>query len=114
MKVYDHYFSFEGRISRKEYWIDYCLKLFLPAYIIGFIIDILLFGGMPVGTLLISISLMIPSLTCLVKRWHDHGRSGLWALIILIPIVGTIWNIIVVGFLRGTKGPNIYGDDPLT
>jgi hypothetical protein len=34
-------------------------------------------------------------------------------LINLIPIIGWIWAIIELFFLRGTPGPNVYGPDPL-
>ncbi|MGQ0485996.1 MAG: DUF805 domain-containing protein [Hyphomicrobiales bacterium] len=54
-----------------------------------------------------------PTLAIYAKRWHDRGKSGWWMLIILIPLIGPIWVLIELGFLRGTKGPNHYGPDPL-
>ena len=42
-----------------------------------------------------------------------RGRSGWFQLIMLIPIIGSIWLLVEVGFLRGTVGSNKYGDDPL-
>ena len=47
-----------------------------------------------------------------VKRWHDRDKSGWMALISLIPILGTVWVLVELGFLGGTKWANRYGDDP--
>jgi len=47
------------------------------------------------------------------KRWHDRNKSGWWSLILLIPIVGPIWMLVELGFLRGTEGTNNYGPDPI-
>lgn len=54
-----------------------------------------------------------PKIAISVKRWHDRNKSGWWVFINLIPIVGPIWALVEQGFLRGTQGPNDYGDDPL-
>jgi uncharacterized membrane protein YhaH (DUF805 family) len=72
-----------------------------------------------------------------IKRLHDRGKSGWWILLfwlgpsvlgsanstmpdttgaMILPFAGTIvgiWGLIELGFLRGTRGPNIYGPDPL-
>ena len=34
---------------------------------------------------------------------------GWWVLIGLIPIIGALWLLIELGFLKGTDGPNRYG-----
>jgi len=52
------------------------------------------------------------SLALTVKRWHDRGKSGAWALLGLIPIVGWTWQGIKCGFLEGTLGPNRFGPSP--
>lgn len=31
----------------------------------------------------------------------------------LLSMIAMIWLLVVIGFLRGTKGPNRFGDDPL-
>jgi uncharacterized membrane protein YhaH (DUF805 family) len=35
-------------------------------------------------------------------------------LVMLIPIIGSIWLFIETGLLRGTIGPNRYGGDPVS
>ena len=60
---------------------------------------------------------MIPlvwvSLAIQVKRWHDTGNSGLWIFIVFIPIFGFLYSLVWLGFVKGSTGPNKYGDDPL-
>ena len=46
------------------------------------------------------------------KRWHDRNKSAWWILIAFIPIIGALWFLIECGFLKGTVGPNRFGDDP--
>ena len=73
-------------------------------------------AGLPEVAALITFPLMIAliwaSLAINVKRWHDRDKSGLWILIGVIPILGPIWNFIETGCLRGTVGPNRFGNDP--
>ena len=47
------------------------------------------------------------------KRWHDRNKSALWILFTLIPIIGQIWALVELGFIRGTKGHNRFGPDPM-
>ena len=56
---------------------------------------------------LIWVSFALP-----IKRWHDRDKSGWWILITFIPIIGAVWAFVENGCLRGTEGPNRYGDDP--
>jgi uncharacterized membrane protein YhaH (DUF805 family) len=47
----------------------------------------------------------------LVRRLHDTGRSGRWALIGFVPIVGTI--VLLVFTLQDSEaGENKYGVSP--
>ena len=48
-----------------------------------------------------------------VKRWHDRDKSGWWVLIGLIPLIGAIWALVELGFLKGTYGKNRFGPDRL-
>ena len=46
------------------------------------------------------------------KRLHDINRRGWWQLVGLVPVFGQLAVIIVCGFVKGTIGPNRFGDDP--
>lgn len=65
-----------------------------------------------------ALFLFIPfywSAFCLMrKRCHDIGRSSWWLLLLLVPIVGALWVVAVLGFRRGNPGDNQYGPDPRT
>ena len=51
---------------------------------------------------------LIPAIIVHIKRFHDRDKSGWWLLIVLIPIIGAIWLLIELGFLKGTSGPNRF------
>ena len=103
------WFSFRGRISRKEYWLHYALPLcVIPIF--GALID----GAAEANgilSLIIALVLLVPSLAGAMKRIHDRDRSGWFLLVWLIPLIGPIWMVVELGFLRGTDGPNRFGRD---
>ncbi len=45
-----------------------------------------------------------------IRRYHDRNKSAWWLLLSLIPLVGGLWMFIELGFLKGTEGPNGYGN----
>ena len=54
---------------------------------------------------------LIPTIALGVRRLHDIGKSGLWYLLILVPLVGPV--ILLIWFCRlGDYGENAYGPDP--
>ena len=110
-------FSLNGRITRSDYW----LKWYLPAMVLVILAAVLdgalgladpQIGVGPI-TAVIYLAMFWPSIAVSVKRLHDRDKSGWFMLIMLIPIIGFIWIFVLVGFLRGTQGPNRFGDDPL-
>jgi len=62
--------------------------------------------------------LLVIGLTCwcgavvTIKRWHDLDKSGAWALLGFIPIVGWIGQTLMCSFSNGTRGPNRFGPAP--
>ena len=119
------WFSFSGRLNRKAYW----LKGFVLMSMIGLGVQLfgvlvgLMFGATGLGGMFgvaIALVVILPllvfnfwvSLALVVKRAHDLGHSGWWLLLFLVPIYN-LWMAIVMGFFRGTPGPNDYGPDPI-
>lgn len=112
--------SFEGRIGRATYW----LKFFVPYLVIsivltivdmsaGLMIDDGMGGGFGMLSSIFGLLSIWFSLAAGAKRCHDRGRSGWFQAIVLIPIIGAIWLLVELGFLRGTEGENRFGPDPL-
>jgi len=102
-------FTTDGRISRSQWWtvelvwLGVCVALgglMELAFIIEVMAVIFFWGG---GGL---------AFIAQIKRWHDRGKPGNWCLISFIPVIGWLWVVIELGFLRGTEGPNGYGNDP--
>ena len=96
--------SFDGRINRGKYWA--VVATFLVVSLIALRISVAMYY-------IVALAFIWPGLAVQVKRWHDRGKSGWWVLIMFVPLIGGIWALVELGFLRGTSGPNQYGDDPL-
>lgn len=103
-------FSFNGRIPRKTYWLWGVFALLGAAAGISMLLRI---AGVSETTteMLVQLLVVWPAVAVSVKRWHDRNKSGWWVLINLIPVVGALWTLVENGFLRGTPGPNRFGDD---
>jgi uncharacterized membrane protein YhaH (DUF805 family) len=106
------FFGLRGRVSRREFWLFGVLSLLGLA-----VVGQLLLGVARVpprrADLIVNLLLLWPALAVSVKRWHDRDKPGWWVLLNLLPVVGWLWAIVDNGFLRGTSGPNRFGDDPL-
>ncbi len=133
-------FMWDGRATRKEYW-KVVLKLVGSIVLVGIITVGLVIAdvnGKVVFTLtfLSSAILGLCSIPVSVRRLHDLGFSGLLLLPAIcigitsevcrssgdsgagqvLNVIGMIVNLLLgipMGFMRGTKGPNKYGVDPL-
>jgi uncharacterized membrane protein YhaH (DUF805 family) len=119
-------FSFQGRINRAKFWLVH-LGIFVveaivlslmggtAAIISGNYEQIIVVSGGATGAVwtIVGVLAFWISLALEVKRWHDRNKSGWWMLIILVPVIGSLWYLIECGFLKGTTGPNTYGPDPL-
>jgi len=98
--------SSEGRIGRGHWWIGAAVLLF------AWLVISLLFGSDGLVAFVLGLALMFAGIMLHIKRFHDRGKSGWWALIIFVPVIGFIWIIIDLGLLEGTPGPNDYGPAP--
>ena len=113
------YRDFRGRSRRSEYWF---IQLFLVVTNIAVaIIDLALMGwdvdrfianggGGIVGLVWILVTI-VPALAVLVRRLHDTGKSGWWALVGLLPLVGAIV-LLVFTVTDSSPGENKFGPSP--
>lgn len=70
-------------------------------------------GEQPFGivSILYSLAILIPGLAVTVRRLHDVGKSGWMILITLIPVIGTIW-LLVLTLTDSNPTENKYGALP--
>lgn len=138
--AYRKYATFTGRASLSEFWWWMLFELFTRGFL-GFIYTMTMLAlivplsvtaiapttGMPGPTeaaimgaifnpayfvlLAWSLSILLPSLAVMVRRFHDTGRSGWFVLVTFIPLVGTILMIV---FLAKASVPeaNEWGEPP--
>lgn len=140
MSLSQKFFSFKGRLRRRDYWLCSLaimltgLAVIVPA-VLGLKLDV--YTLRMVG-LCFGLVLMWPSMAVLVKRIHDRDKTGwmsanYWGpwlvstflslvpqfglgpvkviLDIAVTIVG-VWFLIEFGFMDGTQGKNAYGPSP--
>jgi uncharacterized membrane protein YhaH (DUF805 family) len=105
--------DFEGRSSRKEFWMFQLIYVGVAVLLFGGILDAVAGTG---GLILIlgvlsMLALTVPLIAVQVRRFHDQDRSGALAFINLVPYLGSLVVYILMA-MEGTKGPNQYGPDP--
>jgi uncharacterized membrane protein YhaH (DUF805 family) len=61
--------------------------------------------------LLYALAVILPGLAVYIRRLHDIGKSGWWYFIILIPLVGAIWMLVLL-LTDSQPGENKYGPNP--
>jgi uncharacterized membrane protein YhaH (DUF805 family) len=129
------WFGFTGRINRAKYWIVVLVN-------IGIVLVAALAAAMTVltplwyGVTVLFLALLVSGLAAAAKRLHDRDKSAWWILVFvvlpsaisgigqqfgeasvlvtgLISLAISIWAFVELGCLRGTRGPNRFGPDPL-
>lgn len=104
--------NFRGRANRREFWFWIAFVLIVYLLLRYFELNVLtpMAGYLPYeevpgylswtswGWLIVSV---LPTLALIVRRVHDHDRSG-WLALTILPLV---WWLIG----KGTRGPNRYG-----
>ena len=128
-------FSFSGRVGRSAYWMVTVAGIVLYLILVAWLTSLdpwempqvysnyytegtEIYWG-PASTKVIAalfagvwLVLIIIGLSVSVRRWHDHGKSGWWVLIALLPIVGGIYSFVMQGCMSGEPGSNQYGPPP--
>jgi len=116
----NRYADFSGRSRRSEYWF-FVLGNVLIVFALGIV------GGgiaaavgseeammIPVGLMAIFyLAVFIPTLALVVRRFHDQGKSGWFALLLLIPYLGGLV-VFVFMCLDSEPGANQWGPNPKT
>jgi uncharacterized membrane protein YhaH (DUF805 family) len=100
LAVFQNYANFSGRARRSEYWFFalFHMIIYISLLFLG------LFVRLPIFALVYAFAALVPSIAVAVRRMHDVGKSGWYAL---IPIYS-----LILTFTEGDKGDNQYGLDP--
>lgn len=115
IKCLKKYADFSGRTSRTEYW-----RFVSFVVIFMFVLFVLAVptendpNPNPIFAILLAVfsfALIIPSLAFAVRRLHDIGKSGWYILIGIIPIVGSIIQL-VWACTDSEHRTNEWGQDP--
>jgi uncharacterized membrane protein YhaH (DUF805 family) len=105
------FLSVRGRVSRRTFWLYGVLAL-LGLGLLGH--ALLGIAGVEQGSIEVIVNLLLvwPAVAISAKRWQDRDRAPWWVRISLVPVVGWLWALIDNGFVRGTPGPNRFGEPP--
>ena len=110
--------SWKGRLNRKRYFfrtvgftVVYCLAATFASVLAVLLMDaseatvegIVYFMSIPFAILVYFNT---------IKRLHDLDKSGWYLLLNFVPIINVIFSLYLI-FVKGTDGPNGYGEDPL-
>jgi uncharacterized membrane protein YhaH (DUF805 family) len=118
-------FGFQGRANRAKFWLV-ALAIFVVEAILFAVLgsnvamsddpqEALARMGPATSIVLLLFGILVTwiSIAVGIKRFHDRNKTGVWILIIFVPVIGGLWYLVECGFLKGTTGPNNYGPDPL-
>ena len=109
LDAYKQFANFDGRASRKQYWMFYLF------YLIGYIFFAIIDGLLRTGGLFIALFALVsllPNIAIITRRLHDIDKSGWWQLVIFVPIIGAIV-LLVFLVMKGTETENRFGSVPL-
>ena len=129
------WFTFSGRMRRREYWwkmfliVSVLVGVIVSAITLEFIAKVVYRIEMPAGvkSMLVGI-VIVTTIFCnvfaipvSVRRLHDFDLSGWWYLAFFLPSfipdapirsVASIALLLILGGIDGTCGPNRFGPDP--
>lgn len=105
--VFLKFLTWEGRAPRSEYWYFQLFLCFFPT-VLSLMVDqkdaaFLASGGM--------MFIFLPILSVTIRRLHDTDRSGWWAWLVLIPLIGPLILLIFM-LLPSDQYRNYYGENP--
>ncbi|GHS88945.1 DUF805 domain-containing protein [Campylobacterota bacterium] len=110
--VKNHYFDINGRTSRRAYWY-FTLYLVTGVVVLSAIdaLSLLPIIGFPILPTIFYMALFLPDLGISVRRLHDIDKSGWWALINAIPLIGILY-FFYLAAQPGTPGSNRFDENP--
>lgn len=96
-------FSFQGRISRHDWW--------LLALVAAILLLIARLFPQTLAIIVAALALAV-NLSATARRLHDLGYTGWLALGSFVPVIGPVIILVFCGFLAGAQTGNEYGPPP--
>lgn len=105
--------DYKGKTSRREFWWGVLANAIPMVVIIGLLAASLTYSSKPINTfsatMIVLLALfclveLLPSVTLIIRRMHDIGKSGFYIFVLFIPVLGFIWYLYLV-----TRPSNFYG-----
>lgn len=99
----------KGRMRRDRFWEAFTCNVFVVILLI--MLAMRVGGAFEYVQMIYQVVTVIPFVTGAIRRLHDTGKSGWFALLLLIPIFG--W-VALVMMLCGASNPetNRFGKNP--
>ncbi len=108
-----NYAVFSGRARRSEYWwaVLFLLAVSFPIALIDTVVffDTIVQTGSGPLSILFLLVILLPSISLLIRRFHDVGLSGWLVLLTFIPFAGAVFAF-VVAVLDSQRGDNRFGE----
>lgn len=105
-----HLFYLPNRINRMKHFALLITYLILPIILLPACVA---FDSIAITILymLFSLAAVINHIILHIKRLHDFDYSGIWVLLIFVPLIGFFW-FLTIALKRGTDGENRFGKKP--
>lgn len=97
--------DYKGHTSRSEFWWGVLGNALIMAALLALLIISLTCFTPQINTfsiiMIVLFSLfcvveLLPSITLIIRRMHDIGRSGYFIFVLFIPVAGYVWYIYLV------------------
>ena len=98
-------FDFNGRSSRREFWLGVLPNAVIMLLLIGLLVYSLLGFTTVINTFsvvmiavfaLFCLRELLPSVSLILRRMRDIGKSGGYIFVLFIPVIGFIWYLYLV------------------
>ena len=110
LAVWKKYADFNGRANRREFWTFVLINIVIGMVLVGATGDAT--NDQPgLLAMLFYLAALLPTIAVSARRLHDTNRSGWWAWLALVPVVGPLV-LLYFTVLPGDLQPNNYGPNP--
>jgi uncharacterized membrane protein YhaH (DUF805 family) len=111
LQVFKKYANFNERAGNEEYWMFMLFNtIFVLFALTGDSFWNLTIAGHIHGVLcgVYALLTIIPNAAVNIRRLHDFGKSGWMLLIVLIPVLGSFW-LLILQTKASDPGENKFG-----